>query len=243
MSIRLIVVDDQASVREALAVMLDLDDDVDVVATAVNGEQAVAAAAAHAPDVVLMDLNMPVLDGVGATRLIKQADPRIAVVVLTTFDDDESILAALQAGAGGYLTKETGRETLVQAIRSASHGQAVLDAQVQRRLLDLAARRTVAGPGAEPGDPAAAAGLTAREREILGLIGEGLRNQEIAGHLFISEATVKTHINNLFAKAGLHSRADAVRYALSIAGQRNPAASDEAARGGPGPAGRPWRAR
>ncbi|MEU7046460.1 response regulator transcription factor [Streptomyces varsoviensis] len=208
-SVKLVVVDDQTAVREALAVMLDLDDDVDVVATATNGEEAVAAVAAHGPDVVLMDLNMPVMDGVEATGRIRAASPRTTVVVLTTFEDDESILAALQAGAGGYLTKDAGRDTILQAVRSASHGQAVLAPEVQRRLLTLATHRPK--PAAEQ-----AAMLTAREREVLRLIGDGLRNPEIAARLVISEATVKTHINNLFAKADLHSRAEAVRYALSV---------------------------
>jgi DNA-binding NarL/FixJ family response regulator len=206
MSITLVVVDDQATVRDALAVMLDLTDEVDVVATAADGEKAVAVVAEHVPDVVLMDLNMPVMGGVEATGLIRAANPGVAVVMLTTFEDDESILAALRAGASGYLTKEADRETIMQAVRSASLGQAVLAPAVQRRLLALAGRPTPAA--------GCAAGLTAREQEVLRLIGEGLRNPEIAARLVISEATVKTHINNLFAKAGLHSRADAVRYAL-----------------------------
>jgi DNA-binding NarL/FixJ family response regulator len=210
MTVTLVVVDDQATIRDALAVMLDLDDDIDVVATATNGAEAVTAVARHHPDVVLMDLNMPVMNGVEATERIRAADPDVAVVVLTTLEDDESILAALQAGASGYLTKEADRGTILQAVRSASHGQAVLDPQVQRRLLALATRP--GRPTSPP--PTGQATLTTREQEILRLIGEGLRNPEIASRLVISEATVKTHINNLFAKAGLHSRADAVRYAL-----------------------------
>ncbi|WP_328608752.1 response regulator transcription factor [Amycolatopsis sp. NBC_00345] len=210
MTLSLVVVDDQASVREALAVMLDLADGISVVATATHGGEAVEAVARHEPDVVLMDLHMPVMDGVEATGRIKAAQPAVQVVVLTTFDDDESILAALEAGASGYLTKEADRAKIEQAVRSAGAGQVVLAPEVQRRLLSLATRRSRGGE--EPGFD-----FTAREREILGLIGEGLRNPEIAGRLFISEATVKTHINNLFAKAGFHSRADAVRYALSTA--------------------------
>lgn len=209
MTIALLVVDDQAAVREALAIMLDLDDDIDVVGTATNGEEAVAAVAAHPPDVVLMDLNMPVMNGVDATSGIHAAAPEVAVVVLTTFDDDASILAALQAGAIGYLTKDADRTTILHAVRSAAHGQTVLAPEVQRRLLSLATRQSRNAPR-----PEQTASLTVREREILRLIGEGLRNREIAEHLVISEATVKTHINNLFAKAGLRSRADAVRYAL-----------------------------
>jgi DNA-binding NarL/FixJ family response regulator len=207
--ITLVVVDDQATVREALAVMLGLAEDVTVVATATNGAEAIEAAERHHPDVLLMDLNMPVMDGVEATGRIHLAQPDTAILVLTTFDDDESILAALHAGASGYLTKEADRSTILHAVRTAAQGQTVLAPEVQRRLLALASRPT---PTAPPDDQGI--GLTPREREILGLIGEGLRNPDIAEKLVISEATVKTHINNLFAKAGFHSRADAVRYAL-----------------------------
>lgn len=207
--ITLVVADDQATVREALAVMLDLADDVTVVATATNGAQAVEAAERHRPDVVLMDLNMPVMGGVEATGRIHLTGPGTVILVLTTFDDDESILAALQAGAGGYLTKDADRATILHAVRTAAQGQTVLAPAVQRRLLALASR---SAPAAAPQD--GGVDLTPREREILGLIGEGLRNPEIAAKLVISEATVKTHINNLFTKAGFHSRADAVRYAL-----------------------------
>ncbi|GHF70147.1 DNA-binding NarL/FixJ family response regulator [Amycolatopsis bartoniae] len=205
--ITLVVADDQATVREALVVMLDLAADVHVVAGAADGEAAVRAVEEHRPDVVLMDLNMPVLGGVGATERIRAAAPGTAVLVLTTFDDDESILAALQAGATGYLTKDADRATILNAVRTAAQGQTVLAPEVQRRLLTLATR--------SPRRARDEFGLTAREREILGLIGEGLRNAEIAAELVISEATVKTHINNLFAKAGFRNRADAVRYALN----------------------------
>lgn len=205
----LVVADDQATVREALAVMLDLAEDVSVVATATDGAQAVEAAERHRPDVLLMDLNMPVMSGVEATARIHSAVPGTAVLVLTTFDDDESILAALQAGASGYLTKDADRTTILRAVRVAAEGQTVLAPEVQRRLLALASGPARPAPPEDRG-----AHLTAREQEILALIGEGLRNRQIATRLVISEATVKTHINNLFAKADLHSRADAVRYAL-----------------------------
>ncbi|ONI83143.1 DNA-binding response regulator [Actinosynnema sp. ALI-1.44] len=211
--IRLLVVDDQAAVRDALAVMLDLDPDIAVVGTAANGKDAIAAVDEHAPQVVLMDLNMPVMGGAEATGLLHAAQPDLPVVVLTTFEDDESILAALHAGARGYLTKDADRATIIQAVRSAHAGHSVLDPAVQSRLLTLATR-------APSTRPATVDTLTAREREILDLIGQGLRNSEIARQLYITEATVKTHINNLFAKAGLHSRADAVRLALTLAGDQ-----------------------
>ena len=205
--IRLLIVDDQAAVRDGLAVMLDLDPDITVVGTAANGREALAAVGELAPEVVLMDLNMPVMGGAEATGALRESHPELPVVVLTTFDDDESILAALRAGARGYLTKDADRGTIIQAVRGAHAGNAILDPAVQLRLLDLAGRKPVEQPGVD---------LTAREREVLDLIGEGLRNGEIAQRLFISEATVKTHINNLFAKAGLRSRADAVRLALAL---------------------------
>jgi DNA-binding NarL/FixJ family response regulator len=209
-TITLVVADDQTTVREALAVMLDLAEDVTVVATATNGAEAVEAAGRHHPDVLLMDLNMPVMGGVEATGRIHAAEPHTTVLVLTTFDDDESILAALHAGASGYLTKDADRTTILHAVRAAAQGQTVLAPEVQRRLLALTARPAPTPPPSQDED----FNLTAREREILALIGEGLRNPEIAAKLVISEATVKTHINNMFAKAGFHSRADAVRYAL-----------------------------
>ncbi|KJK44298.1 LuxR family transcriptional regulator [Lentzea aerocolonigenes] len=207
--IRLLIVDDQAAIRDALAVMLDLDPDISVVGTASNGQEALAAVEELTPEVVLMDLNMPVMGGAEATGTLRESHPDLPVVVLTTFDDDDSILAALRAGARGYLTKDADRGTIIQAVRGAHAGNAILDPAVQLRLLDLASRKPVEQPGID---------LTAREREVLDLIGEGLRNGEIARRLFISEATVKTHINNLFAKADLHSRADAVRLALALRG-------------------------
>lgn len=216
-AIRLLIVDDQAAIRDALAIMLDLDTDIDVVGTAADGREALAHVEELAPDVVLMDLNMPVMGGVEATERLQQTRSALPVVVLTTFEDDESILGALRAGARGYLTKDADRATITQAVRSAHAGHAVLDPEVQRRLLDLAGRK----PAPEP---AVAVPLTAREREVLDLIGQGLRNVEIAQRLTISEATVKTHINNLFTKADLHSRADAVRLALTL----TIAANDEA---------------
>jgi DNA-binding NarL/FixJ family response regulator len=208
-TITLLVVDDQATVREALAVMLDLAEDVTVVASATDGAEAVEAAEQHRPDVVLMDLNMPVMGGVEATGHIHRNQPDTSILVLTTFDDDESILAALHAGASGYLTKDSDRTTILHAVRTAAQGQTVLAAKVQRRLLALTSRSAPATPPEDAGFS-----LTLREREVLALIGAGLRNPEIAAKLVISEATVKTHINNMFAKAGFHSRADAVRYAL-----------------------------
>ncbi|MFE9406321.1 response regulator [Streptomyces sp. NPDC006530] len=207
--LRVVVADDQAAVREPLAAVLGLAEDIEVVAAAADGTEVLAAAAAGPVDVVLMDLRMPVMDGIDATRRLTEEHPEVAVVVLTTFADDDSILAALSAGARGYLTKHAGRQDIARAIRAAAAGQSVLDREVQDRLLATVRTKAPAPQQPLPGD------ITPREREVLTLIGRGLPNRAIAEKLFISEATVKTHINNLFAKADIRDRADAVRRAIA----------------------------
>ncbi|MFE7171224.1 response regulator [Streptomyces sp. NPDC057616] len=207
--LKVIVADDQATVREPLAAVLAMSDDIEVTAAAADGSEVLAAVAAAPVDVVLMDLRMPVMDGIEATRRLSDEYPDTAVVVLTTFADDDSILAALSAGARGYLTKNAGRQDILRAIRAAAAGQSVLDREVQDRLLATVRTRPPAPVQELPAD------LTPREREVLTLIGQGLPNRAIAQQLFISEATVKTHINNLFAKADIRDRADAVRRALA----------------------------
>ncbi|WP_328303375.1 response regulator transcription factor [Streptomyces sp. NBC_00435] len=209
--LRVVVADDQAAVREPLAAVLGLSEDIDVVEAAADGTEVLAAVAAGPVDVVLMDLRMPVMDGIETTRRLGEQYPQVAVVVLTTFADDDSILGALGAGARGYLTKNAGRQDIVRAIRAAAAGQSVLDREVQDRLLATARNTTARTP--EP-VPALPEDLTPREREVLALIGQGLPNRGIAEKLFISEATVKTHINNLFAKTGIRDRAAAVRRAI-----------------------------
>lgn len=205
--ITLVIADDQATIREALATMLDLLPDIDVVGTAPNGQVAVQLVRQHRPDVLLTDLRMPVMDGVEATRQICDIT---VVVLLTTFDDEESILAGLQAGARGYLTKDAGRLEIAAAIRAAHAGQAVLDPAVQARLIQAAtASAAVNSTTLER----ARDGLTPREIEVLTLIAEGFSNHQIAKRLVVGESTIKTHINNLFAKAHLRDRAHAVRYA------------------------------
>ncbi|MGN5635163.1 response regulator [Streptomyces sp. AC154] len=206
--LRVVVADDQAAVREPLAAVLGLADDIDVVAAAADGTEVLAAVAAGPVDVVLMDLRMPVMDGTETTRRLTDEYPDVAVVVLTTFADDDSILAALSAGARGYLTKNAGRQDITRAIRAAAAGQSVLDREVQDRLLATVRTKPPAPGRTLPAD------ITPREREVLALIGQGLPNRAIAEKLFISEATVKTHINNLFAKADIKDRADAVRRAI-----------------------------
>ncbi|MFD7027867.1 response regulator [Streptomyces sp. NPDC059917] len=210
--LRVVVADDQAAVREPLAAVLGLSEDIEVVAAAADGTEVLAAVAAGPVDVVLMDLRMPVMDGIETTRRLVEQHPGVAVVVLTTFADDESILGALGAGARGYLTKNAGRQDITRAIRAAAAGQSVLDREVQDRL--LASVRTTASTASPATRTALPADLTPREREVLTLIGRGLPNRGIAEKLFISEATVKTHINNLFAKADIPDRAAAVRRAI-----------------------------
>jgi DNA-binding NarL/FixJ family response regulator len=206
--IRVVVADDQTAVREGLELLLGLLDDVVVVGAAGDGEEAVRLVIEHDADVVLMDLRMPRCDGVTATARIRAEHPRTRVVVLTTYAEDVDIMAALKAGALGYLTKDAGRVQIAGAIRAAAAGQAVLDPQVQARLVAAA----VAGPTA-PASTELPDGLTARESEVLVLIASGLSNREIASKLFLSEATVKSHINRLFAKTGVRDRAQAVQYA------------------------------
>ena len=203
---RVLLVDDQRTVREGLAALLELVDDVVVVGAAEDGEQALDAVARHQPDVVLMDLRMPRMDGVEATARLREEHPDVAVVVLTTHADDDSVFGALRAGARGYLTKDAGLAEISRAIGLVHAGQALLDPSVQARLL-TALDRTPTVPTPRPAE------LTERETEVLRLIADGLSNSEIAQHLVVSEATVKTHVNHLFAKTGVRDRAQAVAYA------------------------------
>ncbi len=206
--LRVLVVDDQQIVREGLATILDLLDDVTVVGTAADGAQALELVARRRPDVVLLDLHMPVLDGVEATRRIVAEHPGSAVLILTTYGEHDDALEALRAGARGVLTKDAGREEISRALHQAAAGHMTLAPPLQARLLAAAA------PPAEPlRDADLPDGLTPREAEVLGLIGAGFTNREIAERLVVSEATVKTHINHLFAKIDARDRAAAVNYA------------------------------
>ncbi|MEU9836117.1 response regulator transcription factor [Streptosporangium sp. NPDC048047] len=251
--VRVLVVDDQTVVREGLTLLLGLLPGIEVAGSAGDGEAALRLVRETRPDVVLMDLRMPRMDGVEATGRIRAAYPDVQVVVLTTYSDDESVFAALRAGARGFLTKSADAEEISRAVAAVTRGDAQLDPAVQRRLLDAMppapptgpARRDLedARPGSSRGhggppvpvrdraavpDPgreragrtgparerdALPDGLTRREGEVLRLIAEGRSNAEIAAALFISEATVKTHVNNLFAKIGARDRAQAVGYA------------------------------
>ncbi len=213
--IRVLVADDQAIVRDGLVTVLTLLDDIAVVGSAGDGREAVEVARELRPDVVLMDLRMPVLDGADATAALLAELPGIAVLVLTTYADDASIGRALRAGARGYLTKDASRDDIAVAIRAVARGQATFDPAVSARL--VAGLGSGPEPTGTPPDPRLAE-LTGREAEVLRLIGDGLTNPEIADRLFVSTSTVKTHINNLFAKLQLRDRAQAVLLARELPG-------------------------
>ncbi len=213
--VRVLAADDQRVIRDGLAMLLGLLPDVEVVGTAANGEEALALADQLRPDVILMDLRMPRVDGVEATRRLRASHPQIKVVVLTTYADDRSVLDALRAGARGYLTKDAGAEEIRQALLQVTSGQAAVDPAVQMHLVEAIAT-TTSQPTPEPSAPAETElpdGLTPREAEVLRLIAAGLSNAEIADRLFVSEATVKSHVNHLFPKIGARDRAQAVGYA------------------------------
>jgi DNA-binding NarL/FixJ family response regulator len=211
--VRVVLADDQRLVRESLSTLLGLLAGIDLVASASNGEEALALADEHRPDVVLMDLRMPRLDGIEATRLLRERRPEVRVIALTTYADDESVLGALRAGARGYLTKDASSDDIRNAILTVAAGEATLDPSVQHHVVAaLASEPHTTDPGSTAA-PALPDDLTPREAEVLVLIAEGLTNAEIAERLFVSPTTVKSHINHLFAKAGLRDRAQAVNYA------------------------------
>jgi DNA-binding NarL/FixJ family response regulator len=223
--LRIVIADDQASVREGLVLLLGGLPGIEVAGAAADGEQALELVAQHKPDAILLDLHMPVLDGIGATRRLVAEHPGVAVVVLTTYADDASVLEALRAGARSYLTKDADRADIARALEAAASGLTVFDPRVHATLL-AAASPGVAGATAPDGasaapGPAASGtrasappdGLTQREVEILSLIAEGLTNGEIADRLFLSNHTIKTHINRIFAKTGSRDRVAAIAYA------------------------------
>ena len=204
--IRVLIADDQRAVREGLAMLVGLTDDIEVVATAADGRETVTLAGELRPDVVLMDLRMPQMEGAEATRTIRTTLPDTHVLVLTTYADDDSLFPALKAGAHGYLTKDASAEEIERAIRAVADGHTHLDSAIQQRLVTAILETTLQTP-TPPDD------LTGRELEVLKLIAAGLSNTEIAAALVLSAATVKTHVNHIFQKTGARDRAQAVRYA------------------------------
>jgi DNA-binding NarL/FixJ family response regulator len=203
--IRVLVADDQALIRDSFRLILDLEPDLEVVGEAGDGEQAVARTRQLQPDVVLMDIRMPVLDGLAATRALTRAGSAARVLILTTYDADDYLYDAMRAGACGFLLKDTRREQLADAVRTVAAGEALLHPALTRRLVE----RFVAGPP-PGGSPAALSPLTERETDVLRLVGRGLSNSEIAAELFLGEATVKTHLGRVLTKLGLRDRVQAV---------------------------------
>lgn len=208
--IRVLVVDDQELVRAGLRGILRTQFGFDIVGECADGREIPAAIAAHAPDVVLMDVRMPMVDGVQATRELRRQDGSPPVLALTTFDDDEVLAGMLRAGAAGFVLKGVPAEELHRAVQVVAEGGAWLDPAVTGRVLATYRSATPSSPGRDPGLEA----LTGREREVLALIGHGRTNAEIAAKLFVSEGTVKTHVNHLFAKLQLRDRAAAVVFAF-----------------------------
>ena len=203
--IRVLLVDDHAVVREGLRAFLELQEGIEVAGEAGDGQEGVAAAERLRPDVVLMDLVMPRLDGVGAMRELRRRLPGVRVIVLTSFADDEQLLPAVQAGAAGYLLKNAQPQELARAVRAAHAGEALLDPQIAARLLESIAR---------PAGEAPADALTRREGEVLELIARGLSNKRIARELGIAEKTVKTHVGHVLAKLGVTDRTQAALHAV-----------------------------
>ena len=213
--LRIVIADDQAIVREGLVQLLGGLSGIEVAGAAADGEQALALVAEHHPDAILLDLHMPVLDGIGATRRLVAEHPEVAIVVLTTYVDDESVREALRAGARSYLTKDADRTEIGTALRAAAGGLTVFDPRVHATLLAATSAPPVTAAPVADGSPLADPpdGLTHREVEILALIARGLNNPEIAERLFLSNHTVKTHINRIFAKTGSRDRVAAIAYA------------------------------
>lgn len=214
MSIRVLLVDDQALFREGLGTLLSIHPEIDIVGEAGNGDEALRAVASLNPDVVLMDLRMPLLDGVAATRLLKERGNPARVIVLTTFDDDETIFDGLRAGAVGYLLKDVSSEKLVEAIHAAARGESFLQPSIAAKVLaEFSRLEDRAGP---PRQADLIEPLSERELEILKHMAAGDSNKEIAAHLFITEGTVKNHVTNILGKLGVRDRTQAALRAREL---------------------------
>ncbi len=219
MTIRILLVDDQALFREGLRTLLSVWPDLDVIAEAGNGQEAIDTAVNLRPDVVLMDLRMPVLDGVAATRRLLEKLPNTKIIVLTTFDDDDHVFDGLRAGAVGYLLKDVPSEKLVEAIRAAAAGQSFLQPSVAAKVVAEFARLTSRPATAVPTETAVSPlvePLSDRELEILVLVARGASNREIAGQLYIAEGTVKNHVTNILGKLGVRDRTQAALKAKEL---------------------------
>lgn len=208
MNVRVLLVDDQALFREGLHTLLSLYDEIEIVGEAVNGAEALQIATELKPDVVLMDLRMPVLDGVAATERLKTASPDSRVIILTTFDDDEYVFEGLRAGAIGYLLKDVSSEKLVEAIRAAAGGEGFLQPSIAAKVL-AEFSRLVTQTKTAPAQDQLVEPLSERELEILRLVASGDSNKEIAARLYITEGTVKNHVTNILGKLGVRDRTQA----------------------------------
>jgi DNA-binding NarL/FixJ family response regulator len=211
--VRVLLVDDQALFREALATLLATRDDIDVVGEAGNGDEALSRAAELTPDVVLMDLRMPVLDGVAATRRLRLAQPSVQVIALTTFDDEEDVFAALRAGAVGYLLKDVSSARLVEAVLAAARGESVLQPSVAAKVVARFAQLPETTP---PRPQPLVVPLSERELEVLRLVADGRSNREIAASVFLAEGTVKNHVTNVLGKLGARDRTQAALRARDL---------------------------
>jgi DNA-binding NarL/FixJ family response regulator len=213
--VRVLVVDDQALFREALATLLDVRSDVEVVGEAADGDEALRRAAQLRPDVVLMDLRMPVLNGIAATRRLRVEQPEARVIALTTFDEDDEVFAALRAGAVGYLLKDVSSERLVEAILAAARGESVLQPSVAAKVVARFAALP-AEDDAPPRPQPLVVPLSDRELDVMRLLAEGRTNREIAAALFLAEGTVKNHVTNVLAKLGARDRTQAALRARAL---------------------------
>jgi DNA-binding NarL/FixJ family response regulator len=211
-AVRVLVVDDQALFREALATLLGVRADITVVGEAGNGDEAVRAAAELGPDVVLMDLRMPVLDGIAATRRLRAEQPGVRIIALTTFDEDDEVFAALRAGAVGYLLKDVSSARLVEAILAAARDESVLQPSVAAKVV----ARFAELPDAKPRREALVVPLSDRELDVIRLLAGGRSNREIAATLFLAEGTVKNHVTNVLAKLGARDRTQAALRAREL---------------------------
>jgi DNA-binding NarL/FixJ family response regulator len=209
-TIKVLIADDQRLMREGLATLLALADDIDIVAQAGDGVEAIELAKIHQPNVILMDIQMPHVNGVEATQTIRSILPATQIIILTTFDDDEYLLAGLRAGACGYLLKDMPSEQLADAIRSAAKGQSPIGPEMARKLVNLVTHSPIAPP------PPTASELSEREIEVLRLVAAGLSNKEIAEKLFIAEGTAKNHVSNILSKLEARDRAQAVARAKEL---------------------------
>ena len=229
MSVRVVLADDQEMVRAGLRMLVDFQPDLEVVGEAADGLEAVEVVARTRPDVVLMDVRMPRCDGIEAARRVLAATPDVAVVVLTTFDEDASLAEAMRAGVSGFLLKTAPPEQLLHAVRTVAAGNGLLDPAVTLRVI----RASATAPARDPRAAAALATLTARETEVLRLVADGLSNAEIAARLYLGEATVKTYLSRMLTKLGLRDRVQAVAFAF-----RSGLVPLDAADGGPDAPGR-----